>query len=73
MKSRIFVLTVLLITISLNSCKQKGKIPEMNIIFLHHSTGGIIWNGTKTSIVTKVATRISKRLAKIVSSKAEPN
>ena len=25
----------------------------MNIIYLHHSTGGLIWQGIKASIVTK--------------------
>jgi hypothetical protein len=42
----------------------------MNIIFLHHSTGGVIWKGTKTSLVTKAAGRISKRLADIIDKKA---
>ncbi len=52
------------------SCNQQTKGPEINIIFLHHSTGGIIWNGTKTSLASKVARRINNKLSEIVSKRA---
>jgi len=35
----------------------------MNIIFLHHSTGQVIWNGSSSSLVKKAVARISGRLA----------
>ncbi|WP_142532387.1 hypothetical protein [Saccharicrinis carchari] len=35
----------------------------MNIVFLHHSTGSYIWNGTKRTFFHKVASRISDRLS----------
>ncbi|MCU4173893.1 hypothetical protein [Carboxylicivirga sp. N1Y90] len=35
----------------------------MNIIFLHHSTGNNIWNGTKRTFFIKAITRVSKKLA----------
>jgi hypothetical protein len=35
----------------------------MNIIYLHHSTGGIIWQSDKASIINRAARKISKRLA----------
>jgi hypothetical protein len=43
----------------------------MNIIFLHHSTGGVIWKGNTTSMVTKAAGRISNRLADFIGKKAQ--
>jgi hypothetical protein len=71
MKSKLAISFILLMTILLISCKQKEKNSDMNIIYLHHSTGGVIWNGNSTSIVKKVAGRISARLADMISSKAQ--
>ena len=45
--------------VSLNSCKQKEKISDMNILYIHHSTGGVIWQGEKASIITRAARKIS--------------
>ena len=42
----------------------------MNIIYLHHSTGEVIWRGGKNSIFAKIGRRISKRMADIVAQKA---
>jgi hypothetical protein len=42
----------------------------MNIIFLHHSTGGVIWNSTKPSFVTKAVRKINKRFTDVFSKKA---
>ena len=36
---------ILLLMTNLVSCQQKDKAPEMKIIYLHHSTGEVIWNG----------------------------
>ncbi len=41
-----------------------------NIIYLHHSTGGVIWQGTKASIVTRAARKFSPKLAGLVGKKA---
>jgi hypothetical protein len=70
MKSRLLIFISLLFLIPINSCTQKEKISDMNIIFLHHSTGGVIWQGTKASLVTRAARKISPRLAGIVGMKA---
>ncbi len=42
----------------------------MNIIYLHHSTGGIIWQGDKASIIKRAARKISTRLADTIGFKA---
>jgi hypothetical protein len=42
----------------------------MNILFLHHSTGWGIWNGTKPSLIGKVIRRVSPGLAERVGAKA---
>jgi hypothetical protein len=69
MKSRLVVLIALLMINPLNSCKQKEKRSDMNIIYLHHSTGGVIWQGNKASIVTRAARKLSNKLANIVGQK----
>jgi len=72
MKSRLAIIIALLMLMPLVSCRPKEKPSEMKIIFLHHSTGGVIWNGKSTSIVTKAARRISPRLASMVSNPQMP-
>jgi hypothetical protein len=42
----------------------------MNIVFLHHSTGEVIWKGGRSTLIAKVAGKISARLADIVSPQA---
>ena len=43
------------------SCTRKKENPEPRVIFLHHSTGGVIWRGGANSVFHKIARRISKR------------
>jgi hypothetical protein len=70
MKYRLTSITLIVIALSLNSCKQKEKISDMNIIYLHHSTGAAIWEGRKPSIITRAARKISPEMADIVGQKA---
>jgi len=62
---------LLIAMVSLNSCKQKEKTSDMNILYLHHSTGGVIWQGAKSSIIARAARKISTRLAEAVGIKAK--
>ena len=66
MKSKLLGIIVSFMIIPLSSCKQKENISEMKIIYLHHSTGGVIWRGGKTPFMTKVIRRINIRLADII-------
>lgn len=66
MKSRQIIFFILLVIIALNSCKHERKTADMNIVYLHHSTGGVIWRGTTTSFITKAVRRISIKLADII-------
>ncbi len=43
---------------------------NLRIIFLHHSTGGVIWQGERASIITKAARKISPKLAEMVGKRA---
>jgi hypothetical protein len=70
MKIKIAIFTVLLIMVPLHSCKQKEKVYDMKIIFLHHSTGNVIWNGAKPSLFKRAAYRISPKLANRIGQKA---
>jgi len=63
-------LLILLMLIPLNSCKQKEKISDMNILYLHHSTGGVIWQGERPSIITRAARKVSTGLADALGGKA---
>ncbi len=54
MKLHFTIFIVFLLALSFVSCKQKNKTADMKIIFLHHSTGGVIWSGNTTSRAKKV-------------------
>ena len=69
MKSKLAILFASLFIISMSSCKHKEKPSDMNILYLHHSTGGVIWKGAKNSLFTKVSWRISKKLTKKIGTK----
>jgi hypothetical protein len=70
MKSPYVPFFALLMLVPLNSCKQKENKSDMNIIYLHHSIGAAIWQGTKISIAKKAAGKISPKLADIIGKKA---
>jgi len=44
------------------TCKQPEKSTEMNILYLHQSTGGIIWQGSEVSLLQKAAGKVNLRL-----------
>lgn len=71
MKYRLTLTTVLLVTLVLASCRKDEKSPAVNIIFLHHSTGGVIWKGNSNPEITKIAGKISGRLAFYFNRKAQ--
>lgn len=70
MKSSYLTVALIIILVSLNSCKQKETTSDMNIIFLHHSTGGVIWQGTKPSLIIRAVRKISPGLANLIGGKA---
>jgi hypothetical protein len=54
------------------SCNNNNKkMPDKNIIFLHHSTGEVIWYGKEISLITKAAKKVSKRLAEVIGPKPQ--
>ncbi len=70
MKSRLVAFIALsLITLTI-SCRPKERTSDMNIIFLHHSTGGVIWRGAQASLVVRAVNKISPRLANGLGKKA---
>jgi hypothetical protein len=62
MKSGLSIFMTLLMIITLNSCRQKEKASDMNIIYLHHSIGEVIWRGTP-SLLSRIVRRINKDLS----------
>lgn len=71
MRSIFAVLLLILTMIPIVSCNKKEEMGDQKIIFLHHSTGEVIWYGKEISIVTKAAKKISKKLAEVVGTKAQ--
>lgn len=62
MNSKLAFLIVLIMMVPLSSCKQNKE--EVNIMFLHHSTGRVIWIGNTTSKIKTLTRKFSDRLAK---------
>lgn len=72
MKLKTAAYTILFSVILLISCGQGKESSDMNIIFLHHSTGRIIWDGGNSpSKITRFAGRFSTRLESILNTNAE--
>lgn len=71
MKSKLILLTLVLVTFFTVSCRKEEKKPAINILFLHHSTGGVIWKGNTNPNITRIAGKISGRLAFYFNRKAQ--
>ena len=48
MKQSFVILTIFLISMLFTNCNQQQELTDMNIIYLHHSTGGVIWEGSSS-------------------------
>jgi len=70
-KLRFLTAVLMLIIVSLNSCRENEKISDMNILYIHHSTGGIIWQGQKVSLFTRAVRKVSPGLAKNLGGQAK--
>lgn len=70
MKSKSLILITLLVTYFVISCKENESSNDKRILFLHHSTGEIIWNGENSSILYKIVNKISNKLAHFMSPNA---
>jgi len=71
MKLRVLPAVLMLFVVSLNSCREKEKISDMNILYIHHSTGGIIWQGEKASLFTRAVRKVSPALAENLGGQAK--
>lgn len=60
------LITIILIFTLVYSCNTSENTPnmtnEVNVLFLHHSTGAVIWNSNSPSLLLKVIRRISPSL-----------
>lgn len=71
MKSKILLLTALSSIYLCFSCSMEKNASDMNILFLHHSTGEIIWNGAPPSLLNRAIGKVSEKLAKAVKKKGQ--
>lgn len=65
-----FIVLVFITIISMNSCEKENKTSNMNIIFLHHSTGEYIWYGKPPSLFIRALNKISEKFADALRQKA---
>jgi hypothetical protein len=63
MKSKLTFAFILMISMYLNSCNNIENKNPMNIIYLHHSTGAVIWYGKDVSLATIAMNKITKKLS----------
>jgi len=56
---------------TLNFCRKDTTSSDIKIVFLHHSTGEILWNGARPSLFKRALGKINKVLADFVCKKAE--
>ncbi len=66
LKSMATALSILLLSSCSNS---RDENTDYNILFLHHSTGRVIWKG-ETSFLSRAAGKVSRRLGNLLSGKA---
>lgn len=71
MKNLSFIIASLIIALVLFSCSNEETDQDMNIIFLHHSTGDHIYHGRPPSMYKKAARKLSHDFARKVSRKGE--
>ncbi|MHC1733057.1 MAG: hypothetical protein AB9888_13645 [Bacteroidales bacterium] len=55
------ILAIALFTII--SCEKNEDPPDVNILFLHHSTGKVIWRGGEGQLIFRIAGRLGPRFA----------
>jgi len=71
MKSSTLFVTIILTSFLFVNCKQNHPDKTINIVFLHHSTGRLLWIGKPTSKLAKFILNKSNRAANLVGVKAE--
>lgn len=71
MKYKILLIFVPALIFSFFSCSKEKKSSDMNILFLHHSTGEIIWNGSPPSLLNRAIGKVSEKLADAVKKKGQ--
>ena len=61
---RIVLLSMLVFAFTaIYSCKKTNDSPEVNIVFLHHSTGKVIWRGGENKLLFRIAGRMGTKFA----------
>ncbi len=61
----VFVLLIASVVFYVSCSGEKGSIDGMNIVFLHHSTGGVIWDGDLSQVnpdIVRVKPRIKSQI-----------
>jgi len=70
MKTRYIPITIFFLLILITACGDKTNPTDIKVLYLHHSTGAVIWRSYSPSIITRIARKINPGLGEILSSKA---
>lgn len=65
-----FLLLLAAIFATVNACQSQKKGSDLNIIFLHHSTGLAIWNGKSPTLLENILGKMNENLADKLGKKA---
>lgn len=57
---------IILLLLLLTSCNKSDDIADYKIVYLHHSTGGVIWRGGHNPFSHKVIRKLSQRLSDVI-------
>ena len=65
------LLAIVIVTVlALSSCRNEAESTVTKIVFLHHSTGKVIWRGGKDPIMFRIAGRLGTKVAERVEQRA---
>ncbi len=70
MKLKYIAFPVLILLLSQTSCHNQEADKSVKVVFLHHSTGAVIWQGGEKSQLSTLALKVSSRLSDFIAPKA---
>jgi len=65
------IIRMIIFVLIVSSCKNETQNEEIKVLFLHHSTGAVLWQGNSSSSLQSLASKISDRLANILAPKGQ--
>lgn len=64
------LIIIVVLSVCFLACQGEIKEPDIRVLFLHHSTGRIIWQGGDRALAAKIAGKISENLSEKIQNKS---